>query len=142
MKTKHPRLNFSLVATIIASVTLLAQTVTAQQWSTNTLPYGLISWWSADGNTLDVTGVNPASSSCQTYGPGRFGQAFHFNGLNQSVAAPSSASLDKWTQFTLEAWMKLDQTEEVAGGAPGRMVINRVGNATDHANFNQGYQSR
>jgi len=140
VKTKHPRLNFSLLAKALVGLPLLAQTVTAQQWSTNTLPYGLISWWSADGNTLDVTGLNPASSSGQTYVPGRFGQAFHFNGLNQSVAAPGSASLDQWTQFTLEAWMKLDQTEDVAGGAPGRMVINRVGNATDHANFNQGYQ--
>jgi len=140
VKTKHSRLNFSRLAEALAGLALLAQTATAQQWSTNTLPPGLISWWSADGNTLDVTGVNPASSSGQTYVPGRFGQAFHFNGLNQSVAAPGSASLDQWTQFTLEAWMKLDQTEDVAGGAPGRMVINRVGNATDHANFNQGYQ--
>ena len=111
-----------------------------QQWTTNNLPAGLISWWNADTNTLDVTGLNPASSSGQTYAPGRFGQAFHFDGINQSVVAPGSASLDQWTQFTLEAWMKLDKTEDVAGGAPGRAVINRVGNATDHVNFNQGYQ--
>ena len=115
-------------------------TPVVQQWTTNNLPAGLISWWNADTNTLDVTGLNPASSSGQTYAPGRFGQAFHFDGINQSVVAPGSASLDQWTQFTLEAWMKLDKTEDVAGGAPGRMVINRVGNATDHVNFNQGYQ--
>ena len=111
-----------------------------QQWSTNTLPSGLISWWNADGNTLDVTGLNPASSSGQTYGTGRFGQAFHFDGINQSVAAPGSASLDQWTQFTLEAWMKLDQTADVFNDAPGRMVINRVGNPNDQVNYNQGYQ--
>jgi hypothetical protein len=38
--------------------------------------------------------------------------------------------------------MNLNLTEDVAGGAPGHGVINRVGNATDHANFNQGYQFR
>ena len=140
MKTNNPRLNFSFVTTTVASLTLLTQTAPAQLWTTNTLPPGLISWWNADGNTLDVTGLNPAGSSGQTYVPGRFGQAFHFDGINQSVAAPGSASLDQWTQFTLEAWMKLDKTEDVAGGAPGRMIINRVGNATDHVNFNQGYQ--
>lgn len=140
MKTKHSRLDLSLVGTIIASVTLLAQTATAQQWTTNTLPPGLISWWNANGNTLDVTGLNPASSSGQTYEPGRFGQAFHFDGVNQSVAAPGSTSLDQWTQFTLEAWMKLDQTADVPNDAPGRMVINRVGRANDQVNYNQGYQ--
>jgi hypothetical protein len=140
MKTTHSWLNFSLVPTTLASLTLLAQCVTAQQWSTNTLPRGLISWWNADGNTLDVTGLNPASSAGQTYVPGRFGQAFHFDGINQSVAAPGSASLDQWTQFTLEAWMKLDWTEDQPYAAPGRMVINRVGHPTDHVNYNQGYQ--
>jgi hypothetical protein len=112
----------------------------AQQWTTNNLPPGLISWWNADGNTLDVTGLNPAASSGQTYAPGRFGQAFHFNGVNQSVTAPGSASLDQWPQFTLEAWMKLDQTADPSDDSPGRMVINRVGRANDQVNFNQGYQ--
>ena len=112
----------------------------AQSWTTNNLPPGLISWWNADGNTLDVKGLNPASSSGQTYTPGRFGQAFHFNGVNQSVTAPGSASLDQWTQFTLEAWMKLDQTADPINDAPGRMVINRVGRADDQVNYNQGYQ--
>jgi hypothetical protein len=61
-----------------------------------------------------VTRLNPAGSGGQTYVPGRFGQKFHFDGINQSVAAPGSASLDQWTQFTLEAWMKLHKTEDVA----------------------------
>ena len=87
-----------------------------------------------------MTGLNPASSSGQTYVPGRFGQTFHFDGLSQSVAAPGSANLDQWTQFTLEAWMKLDRTEDRPYASPGRMVINRVGHPTDHVNYNQGYQ--
>ena len=132
--------NLRSLFTTLGSLALLVQTATAQQWTTNKLPPGLISWWNADGNTLDVTGLNPASSAGQTYGPGRFGQAFHFDGVSQSVAAPGSASLDQWTQFTLEAWMKLDRTEDEPYAAPGRMVINRVGNPNDHVNYNQGYQ--
>ena len=116
------------------------QAPVAQQWTTNNLPSGLISWWRADGDTLDAAGLNPAGSAGQTYAPGRFGQAFHFDGINQSVTAPGSASLDQWTQFTLEAWMKLDQTADPNVNSVGRMVINRVGNATDHVNYNQGYQ--
>lgn len=140
MKTNNFWPGYGLFTSTAASLALLAQTAIAQQWTTNQLPPGLISWWNADGNTLDVTGLNPANSGGQTYGPGRFGQAFHFNGVNQSVAAPGSTSLDQWTQFTLEAWMKLDLTEDKPNGAPGRMVINRVGHPTDHVNYNQGYQ--
>jgi hypothetical protein len=101
---------------------------------------GLISWWKADGDTRDAQGQNNAQGGGQTYGPGKSGQAFHFNGVNQSVVAPANASLDKWTEFTLAAWVKLDKTEDVPGGAPGRMVFNRVGSATDKARFNQGFQ--
>jgi hypothetical protein len=53
MKAKHSRLNFSLVATIIATVTLLAQTVTAQQWSTNNLPAAT---WANQGAPFIGTG--------------------------------------------------------------------------------------
>jgi hypothetical protein len=116
------------------------QAPVAQQWTTNNLPSGLISWWNADANTLDVTGLNPAASSGQTYAPGRFGQAFHFDGVSQSVTAPGSASLDQWPQFTLEAWMKLDQTADPIDDSLGRTVINRVGRANDQVNYNQGYQ--
>ena len=35
MKTKHSRLNPGPLTTSVASLTLLAQTVTAQQWTTN-----------------------------------------------------------------------------------------------------------
>jgi hypothetical protein len=142
MKTNNSRLNLSLVATIIASVTLLAQSVTAQQWTINSLPPGLIAWWAAEGNLLDSGGVHHGGgSAAPTYAPGRFGQAFQFNGSDQSVSIPDiHADLDNWTQFSLEAWVNLDLTADVPGPAPGRMIFSKVGNAADQVNYNQGYQ--
>ncbi len=52
MKTKHSRLNPGFLTTSVAGLTLLAQTVTAQQWTTNTLPFALISLV-AGGRQLD-----------------------------------------------------------------------------------------
>lgn len=142
MKTKHSRLNLNLVATAITSLTLLAQTATAQQWSTNTLPPGLIAWWQAEGNMLDSAGAHHGSGSASpTYAAGRFGQAFQFNGTDQSVAVPDvHPDLDSWTQFTLEAWINLDKTADFELSAPGRMIFSKVGNAADEVHFNQGYQ--
>ncbi len=112
----------------------------AQQWTTNTLPSGLIAWWQAEGNYLDSAGAHNGGGGA-TFGPGRFGQTFQFNGVNQSVAIPdATGDLNDWTQFTLEAWVKLDLTADVAGDAAGRSIINRVGNANDQVNYNQGYQ--
>lgn len=138
MNTKFSRLLLAMVAATLAGFVQPAQAT--QPWTTGNLPSGLVSWWRADGDTLDATGANPAVGGGQTYTPGRSGQAFQFDGISQSVAAPGSPSLDEWSQFTLEAWMKLDQTADVPNAPPGRMVINRVGNPSDHVNFNQGYQ--
>jgi len=114
----------------------------ASSWSTNELPAGLIAWWPAEGNLLDVAGNhNGTGSTAPTYAPGRFGQAFQFNGVDQSVAIPNVyPDLDGWTQFTLEAWFNADNVADAPTPGPGRTIFSKVGNATDHSNFNQGYQ--
>lgn len=136
----HSRLNLSLVTTTLAGLALLAQTATAQQWSTSTLPPGLIAWWQAEGDMLDSVGAHSGSgSAAPTYGPGRFGQAFQFNGTDQSVAILDSyPDLDSWTQFTLEAWVNFDNTADAPG--PGRCVISKVGTPQHHYEDNFGYQ--
>jgi hypothetical protein len=116
--------------------------VKAEQWFTNTLPPGLIAWWQAEGNMLDSAGAHHGSgSTTPSYGPGRFGQAFQFNGVDQSVSVPDSyADLDNWTQFTLEAWFNADIVADAPTPGPGRAIFSKVGNVSDHANYNQGYQ--
>jgi hypothetical protein len=140
MKTKHSRLNVSLLTTAIACLTLLAQTVTAQQWTTNNLPAGLIAWWQAEGNLFNSAGAHHGSGDAPpTYAPGRFGQAFQFNGTDQSVSIPDvHADLDSWTQFTLEAWVNFDNTTDAPG--PGRCVISKVGTPAHRYEDNFGYQ--
>ena len=119
---------------------VLAQTVAAQTWTTNTLPSGLIGWWQAEGNYVDsVGGNNLTPDSGVTFAPGRFGQAFHFDGVSGSAYCTGAAALNGWTQFTLEAWINLDITNDVPGGSPGRGIISRVGNAVNHS-LNYGYQ--
>jgi hypothetical protein len=118
MKTKS-----LLLLTLVA----FATTATAQQWTTNNLPAGLIAWWQAEGNMLDTAGGHHGSGdAAPTYAPGRFGQAFQFNGNSQSVSIPDShADLDNWTQFTLEAWVWLDNTNDGTGG--GQAILSKVG---------------
>ena len=130
-----------ILLTVLALTLPLAGTQ-AQQWTTNTLPSGLIAWWQAEGNLLDSAGPHHGTgSTAPTYAPGRFGQAFHFNGVDQSVSIPDGyADLDGWTQFTLEAWFNADNVADAPTPGAGRAIFSKVGNPSDHSNYNQGYQ--
>ena len=120
----------TLVATWSASL--------QNQWTTNNLPSGLIAWWQAEGNLLDSAGGHHGGgASFPVYAPGRHGQAFHFDGVSQSVVIPDGPpDLDNWTQFTLEAWVNLDNTIDGDGG--GQAIISKVGNGRTGPNW--GYQ--
>jgi hypothetical protein len=110
-------------------------------WTTNNLPAGLIGWWKGDGDLLDSVGTNHLQADGGvTFATGRFGQAFQFDGTSASAYCPGAApELNDWTQFTLEAWINLDATNDLPSAAWGRGIISRVGNADDH-NLNHGYQ--
>ena len=133
-------MNLKRILLAALALTLPLAGAQAQQWSTNTLPPGLVAWWPAEGNLLDSAGAhNGTGSAAPTYGPGRYGQAFQFNGTDQSVMIPDGyADLDAWTQFTLEAWVNFDRTDDAPG--PGRCVISKVGNNRGPYSGNYGYQ--
>src|SRR5262245_959166 len=60
------------------------------------LPAGAVSWWRAETNALDATGVdNGTLFGNATYGPGRVGQAFVFDGQLDGVrlGAPTNLQL-------------------------------------------------
>lgn len=121
-----------------AAVALLA--VAAFAWrnignSSSTLPPGLVSWWTADGNTLDRKGANHGFIEGNvTYAPGRFGQAFRFDGREGThVRVPSSASLTFTNALTIEFWFRPDEdsimgsllmkrTEDTNATASGNLV--------------------
>ncbi|MGE3840785.1 MAG: LamG domain-containing protein [Vicinamibacterales bacterium] len=73
------------------------------------LPGGLVAWFPAEGNYLDVVGNHDGSPlGGVTFAPGKVGQAFSFNGLNGEVVLNHTAALDfgPGDSFTLSAWVK------------------------------------
>jgi len=86
-----------------AMATLAVLTTCAPQ------PTGLVSWWRAEGNGQDSVGGNHgAVEGTVTFGPGRVGQAFKFNGnQNDGINLGNVPAFDFTpnSSFTLEAWI-------------------------------------
>ncbi|HYC57258.1 MAG TPA: LamG-like jellyroll fold domain-containing protein [Candidatus Binatia bacterium] len=71
-------------------------------------PQGLVAWWPGNGNANDVVGTNDGTTrNGTTFAEGEVGQAFDFDGEDDDVLVPASASLDVGTGpgFTLELWV-------------------------------------
>ena len=71
-------------------------------------PAGLVSWWAAEGNADDRTGLNHGALQGGTsFEPGMVGQAFSFHGGADTVKIPASASLDvgSGAGLTIEGWV-------------------------------------
>jgi hypothetical protein len=75
-------------------------------------PPNMVAWWPASGTANDIQGSNQGTlRNGATFASGKVGQAFSFNGVNQSVdtsASPTSdfnfgasdLSIDAWVNFT------------------------------------------
>ena len=92
-------------------------------------PCGLIGRWSGDGNTQDSVGGNHGILNGATFAPGKIGQAFSFDGLDDYVQIPYDPSFNL-SSFTLQAWVKFTQDTYAC-------IISRPegGNATDGHSF-------
>jgi hypothetical protein len=69
-------------------------------------PSGLVGWWRGEGDAADSAGQHDGMFiNNTTFMPGKIGQAFSFNGVDNLVAIPDS---DAWTlgadDFTLDLW--------------------------------------
>lgn len=96
----------------------------------------LVSVWHANGNAYDSMGNNNGLlEGGVTFAPGKFGQAFKFNGIDGSVVVPNSSSLNLKNSWTLSAWL---YTTSLTPHPPGygQGIISKVGGATG----NNGYQ--
>ncbi len=71
-------------------------------------PSNLIAWWRADQTALDAAGANHgALDGGTTFAEQPLGQAFVFDGSNDTVRVPPSAAFDNMkSAFTVEAWIK------------------------------------
>lgn len=71
-------------------------------------PAGLVSWWRAEQNATDALGSNSGDAlNGVRYTNGPSGSAFYFDGGDDRVIVPHSASLNFGTgDFSIEAWIK------------------------------------
>jgi hypothetical protein len=70
-------------------------------------PAGLLAWWPAEGNTLDIAGTNNGQIiGGVTFAPGKVGQAFMLDGTSGYVLVTNSPSLDDVSHFTVLAWVR------------------------------------
>ena len=71
-------------------------------------PSGLVSWWPSDGDATDFVDANDgALLNGATFIPGKVGQAFSFDGIDDTVYIGENSNLDL-TTFSVGGWVKLD----------------------------------
>ena len=69
-------------------------------------PSNMVSWYSAENNANDIQGANNGTpSGGVSFGPGKVGQAFSFDGFSGQVEIPRSIQDD----FTIDFWVKSTQ---------------------------------
>ena len=74
---------------------------------------GLVSFWPGDGNARDIHGGHDGTiEGGATFAPGRVGQAFVFDGVDDTIDAIGTPSTYSFIQdtgvFTIIAWMRVD----------------------------------
>lgn len=61
-------------------------------------PPGMVDWWPADGNAIDIFGGNNGTpQNGFTYATGESGLAFHFNGTTNQLSVGAASILPPWT---------------------------------------------
>jgi len=90
----------ALVALALAALSL-SSAISAQT------PAGLVSWWPGDRNADDIVDSNPGTlHGGATFAPGKVGQAFSLDGVDDFVQVAHNANLDPGTgSFTIAAWV-------------------------------------
>jgi uncharacterized membrane protein len=67
---------------------------------------GVVSWWPADSNALDIIGGhNGSPQGGVRLQPGKVGNAFNFDGVDDNIIIPNSPALNPTAALTLEAWV-------------------------------------
>jgi hypothetical protein len=70
-------------------------------------PSGMVSWWRAENSADDGFGTNHGTLwNGATFAPGRVGQAFSLDGVDDYVEVPNV--VDGWPQGTVMAWVRFD----------------------------------
>jgi hypothetical protein len=88
-----------------------------------TPPSGLVSWWRAQGDATDqASGNNGTTTGNVSFGPGRVGQCFVFDGRGAAVQLGNPANL-QLQDFTIETWIKRGSTSVASFNGNGLGII-------------------
>jgi uncharacterized repeat protein (TIGR01451 family) len=81
-------------------------------------PSGLVSWWPGEGNADDIQdGNNGTLQNGVTFAPGKVGQAFSFDGIDDYVSVPDSGNLHFGTgDFTVSFWVNFNDLQNNGNG--------------------------
>ncbi len=91
-------------------------------------PVGLVSWWPADGDALDIAGGNDGTPhDGVTYAPGMVGQAFSFNGQRAGIGVRDAENLKITGSLSISAWILVASFP--AGGSAGNILFRGDGRA-------------
>ena len=94
-------------------------------------PSGMVGWWPGEGNANDIIGSNNGTlENGSTFATGKVGQAFSFNGTNQSVSVADSSSLRLGAgEITLDAWVS------APSGSTFRTIVAKVNPVSPFQNY-------
>jgi Concanavalin A-like lectin/glucanases superfamily len=94
-----------------------------------TIASGVVSWWPGDGNANDIIdGNNGALQNGATYAPGKVGEAFSLDGVDDYAEVPDAANLDIVDEITIDAWIYPNTVNSVTGN---RIVDKNTGGLND-----------
>jgi hypothetical protein len=72
-----------------------------------TPPPDMVSWWPGDGNANDIQdGNNGTLQNGAAFAPGKVGQAFSLDGVDDFVEVQNAPNLNPTNQITIDAWYK------------------------------------
>lgn len=89
----------------------VALTQTTQGFDCVQPPAGLVAWWQAEATDIHPLGTPPVTlANGATLAPGRVGQAFSFDGVDDYVLIPESPIWNfRSSDFSIEVWVKFNQ---------------------------------
>ena len=118
----------SPVPAIAAPAELLHSQYVGPQTSCVEPPEGLISWWPGDGSPEDIQDANDGRlENRATFASGIVGQAFSFDGVDDSVQVADNANLNPGTgDFSVDFWMSTDVSGVQLALLNKRAVCNAV----------------